>query len=325
MVFHSHLEELLEGFREEVLSSYSLQHLAKAFERISERYRKETGLFLQTEEEKAAYMLTRLPATFAAVFSVFKELLARAPHLKIESILDAGAGPGTALWAAAESFKSLEKATLIEKDAKFASLGQKLMKRSSLPLFSKAQWNLADLTELKQVEKHDLTVLSYSIGELKESTRPRLLKLLWEQTDQALVLIEPGTPNGYGRMMKIREYFLKELGAFLWGPCPHSNACPLLKGDWCHFSARVQRSSLHRQLKSAELGHEDEKFFYLIFGKRAEEKSFSQRILRHPIKHSGFFELTLCGREGVQKKIYSKRDQEKYREIKKLNWGDVIY
>ena len=42
------------------------------------------------------------------------------------------------------------------------------------------------------------------------------------------------------------------------------------------------------------------------------------------MKHSGFVEFSLCGEEGVQKKVYSKKDKEKYRENKKLNWGDVI-
>ncbi len=123
-------------------------------------------------------------------------------------------------------------------------------------------------------------------------------------------------------MMKLRDILL-DLGGFIWAPCPHHLKCPLLDGDWCHFPARVQRTSLHRKLKSADLGYEDEKFCYLIVGKEPCE-TYQGRILRYPIKHSGHVDVTLCQKEGVQKKVFSKRDKEKYRVIKKLNWGDVI-
>jgi ribosomal protein RSM22 (predicted rRNA methylase) len=132
--------------------------------------------------------------------------------------------------------------------------------------------------------------------------------------------VEPGTPSGYAKLMKIRE-ILKDLGGFLWAPCPHSLPCPLLKGDWCHFSVRVSRTSLHRQLKSADLGYEDEKFSYLIFGKEPIA-AFQARVIRRPAKHSGFVELMTCQKDGIKKEVYSKKDKEIYKQRKKLEWGD---
>lgn len=317
MIFHSKLEEALLHLQEELLSAHKQKALTKAFQTISDRYRKESGFFLQTEEERWAYFFTRLPATFAVISKVFKELSFLSP----ETFLDVGAGPGTGLWAALEQFPSFLKYTLLEQDLQFLSMGKKLASLES-SLKEKADWRCVDVRKPFSSDLHDITLLSYSIGEIGQEHWKDLLTTLWNGTKQAIVLIEPGTPSGYRRMMKLRD-LLKEMGGFIWAPCPHNNPCPLSKEDWCHFSVRVQRSSLHRLLKSAELGHEDEKFCYLIVGKNPREFC-KERIIRHPMKHSGFVELTLCTELGIKKTTYSKRDQEKYRSIKKLSWGDSV-
>lgn len=323
-IVQSLLDQVLKEMQEELSSSHKLSLLSKAFERISKRYREETGLFLQTEEERLSYLFTRLPATFAVACRVFQELKRRVPDLEIHSLLDVGAGPGTGMWAAVEEFKTLHRGTFIEKDFSFASIGKQLIARSSHPVLQQAPWHSMDMKDISNIKSHDLTLLSYSIGEVNEEHWESILSTLWQITEKALVIIEPGTPSGYRRMMKIRDFLHNQLGAYLVAPCPHSKACPLSKEDWCHFSERVQRSSLHRYLKSADLGYEDEKFCYLILGKQ-QACSFSKRIIRHPMKHSGFIEVTVCEKEGtVQKKIYSKKNKEMYKEIKKLNWGDLI-
>lgn len=50
----------------------------------------------------ATYAATRFPGTFAAIVRVFDELKSRLPDFKPKSMLDFGAGPGTAIWAAQE-------------------------------------------------------------------------------------------------------------------------------------------------------------------------------------------------------------------------------
>jgi ribosomal protein RSM22 (predicted rRNA methylase) len=316
------MEDVIRSLEEKVLSSYKLNSLTKAFERISERYRQGCGSFLQTQEERWVYLLTRLPATFAASVRVCEELSVRRKDLVIETLLDVGAGPGAGLWAASQVFNTLTKATLIERDLEFLRLGKEIASLSSQAVVNQAVWNCEDMTRLESFDSHDLTVLSYSIGEIPEHLWKALVSKLWQSTKKALVFIEPGTPIGYSRMMKLRSLLL-DMGGFLWAPCPHHGNCPITKDDWCHFSVRVSRSSLHRKLKSAELGYEDEKFCYLIIGKESCP-SYSSRILRRPIQGSGHTKLCLCQKEGLNECIVSKRDKEKYREIKKLNWGDVI-
>jgi ribosomal protein RSM22 (predicted rRNA methylase) len=316
------LEAVLEEVQEEFLSSRKRTPLLKAFQVISDRYRKESGSFLQTEEERWVYIFTRLPATFAAISYVFKELKKRS-SISIASFLDVGAGPGTGLWAAHEHFP-LCKCTLWEKDASFAKIGKTIaFWKTAPPLLQTAHWKILDATSkvLPEEEVQDLILLSYSIGEMGQKHWKELLEFLWSKTKKALVILEPGTPAGYERMMQIREIMKN---AYLWAPCPHTNPCPLRGKDWCHFSVRVARSSLHRKLKSADLGYEDEKFCYLIFGKEPLSVPFQERIIRHPQVHSGWMELKLCGKEGVYQKNYSKREKEVYQISKKLSWGDAI-
>lgn len=293
------------------------------FSRISQRYREGSGDFLQTEEERLAYLFTRLPGTFSVALRVLEEAKQRAPHFSPSSFLDVGAGPGTGMWAAFEAFDSLASCTLLEKDEGFIKLGKKLASFSQDPFIREARWKSCDIKSLQEgdVLPHDLVFLSYSIGEIPESSWPSIFQVLWGATKQVLCVVEPGTPQGYRRLMKIRD-LLKGLGGNLWAPCPHAFSCPLSKEDWCHFSVRVSRSSLHRKLKQAELGYEDEKYSYLIFAKEPCLPILG-RIIRHPMQRTGHVEFLVCQEGGIEKKVSSKKEKDLYKLRKKLSWGDL--
>ena len=170
----------------------------------------------------------------------------------------------------------------------------------------------------------DLALLSYSIGEIEEKFWVPLLQNLWDKVKSTLIIIEPGTPAGYKRILKIREILL-HMGAKILAPCPHAGACLLKDPDWCHFTARVERSSLHRKVKNADLNYEDEKFSYIVFSKEKNTSLFESRILRFPQIHKGHVCVSLCTRsEGIIQKTITKKDKEKYKYIKKCSWGDVI-
>jgi ribosomal protein RSM22 (predicted rRNA methylase) len=50
--------------------------------------------------QAAAYAASRMPGCYAAVLKVMEELHMRLPGFRPASMLDFGAGPGTAIWAA---------------------------------------------------------------------------------------------------------------------------------------------------------------------------------------------------------------------------------
>jgi ribosomal protein RSM22 (predicted rRNA methylase) len=137
----------------------------------------------------------------------------------------------------------------------------------------------------------------------------------------ALVLIEPGTPRGFALIRKVRRELLAA-GARMVAPCPAETECPMADPDWCHFAARVERTSLHRRIKGGELGYEDEKFSYVALARSAVELA-EARIIRHPQHRPGSIEIETCTAGGLSSERIFKRDRDRFRAARKAAWGDA--
>ena len=91
---------------------------------------------------------------------------------------------------------------------------------------------------------------------------------------------------------------------------------------------RLTCSSLHRRLKSGDLGHEDEKFSYLAVSRARRGRrgrGAGGPVLRHPLTRKGLVQLRLCTPEGgVRDEIVSKRQGERYRRARETGWGDTF-
>lgn len=297
------IDQLVEGI--------SLRVLQREASVLSATYRQGEGNqidVLRSDEQRLAYVLMRMPATYGVVKHVVGELFSRDPSLHVERVLDVGSGPGTSWWAMEDFRTPLQKWTCVERDPGFIRLAKQLC------------GEMRYLSELQKEERYDLVIASFSLGEMDVKERESVITSLWEMTDQALIIVEPGTPKSFERMRKIREQLLT-LGAQLVAPCPGSGICPMQGGDWCHFAKRVERTSFHRQLKGGSLNYEDEKFTYLIFS-RKKIPSARMRILSHPEKRSGHIRLKLCDSDQVVEQIVGRSSKEKYRQAKKKGWGD---
>ena len=309
------------------LSSMNVNTLSDAVEGLSKRYRepKKQSPYMAVNSDRSAYIACRMPATYAVVCRVFSEIQDLAPELNVKTIVDLGSGPGTALWAALEIFPETKELFALEGDAQLIDLGKRLNAHSETRALKETRWQHQDLCQLQTCPKADMIVASYAIGELSEEAQIRVLQQAWQAADKVLVLIEPGTPAGFERVLNWRSWLLTAHATIL-APCPHEKSCPMAGGDWCHFSQRLSRSRLHRQLKGASLGHEDEKYSYIVAIKSSVTKqNVLGRILRHPQKHSGHLELVLCAPDGhLQKKIISRRDGDIYKKARKWEWGDLV-
>jgi len=307
---HLALPSFLQTRLQEVLSDFRLSTLSHHAQELTAHYK--SNLFTLSESTRMAYLAVRFPATYAVIRRVLEEISTSS----FTSFLDVGSGPGTGMWAAKEVFPYLKVRTLLEKDRGFISLGKRLAKEEDL------QWQEGDITRLSSLKPHDLVLLSYVIGEIPEEKWEKILALLVPATQKMMVWIEPGTPEGFRRLEKIKAMLLA-LSFSVLAPCPHQHACPLAKGDWCHFAQRLDRSSLHRKVKRAELSYEDEKYSYLIVSKQKQEEASWERIIRRPRFFPGHVSLQLCTAKGIVSRSVSKKEKE-YKKVKKAKWGDKI-
>jgi len=277
---------------------------------MSAGYRDRQAAHLSAAERTAAYLVTRMPATYAAAHSVLREVRARLGDISVASVLDVGAGTGAASLAARECWGSGARITMIDRDAAFTQAA-----RQWLP---DANVIADDLTGIDTFPQHDLVIAAYSLGELQKT----LTRQLWAAARVAFVVIEPGTPRGYSKVLAIRDELLSA-GAHMLAPCPAATACPLTAPDWCHFAARVERSSLHRRIKNAELGYEDEKFSYVVLARQPVELP-PARIIRRPHHAPGLIELRTCTPAGLYTQQVRKRDGDTYRSARHAAWGDAL-
>ena len=265
------------------------------------------------EADALAYALARMPATFAAISRVLDELTDRAPAWTPVSILDAGAGPGTATWAAREIWPEAE-ATLLDHNPVLLALADgfgavrvKAM-RGRLGTSSDAA---------------DLVMAGYALTEIGDADLGPIVSSLWASTKGALVIVEPGTPRDYTRLMGVRGSLVAS-GAELLAPCPHHRPCPLLAPDWCHFAVRLERTRDHRTLKSADAPFEDEKFSYLIAARPGVGTKAAGRVIK-PVHRSKFETvIEVCAEAGVEMRVVAKRDKMAFRDARHVEWGDVV-
>lgn len=314
---------LLREAVDEALIGISSADLAKAADGLSRRYRAETRdgrPHLDTALAARAYLATRLPATYAAIRSAMREVSLRRPDFAPATLLDAGAGPGTALWAAADCWPRLSDAFLIEGVNDVRILGETLARDLRIA----ATWQSTDFaTAFPSIVPGDLVVLAYVLDELPSERQPSLVDELWTTTRDVLLIVEPGTTNGWRRILSARARLI-EAGAHILAPCPHHARCPIEPPDWCHFSRRVARSRLHRQAKRADAPWEDEKYIYLAAA-RTPGLPASARILAPPKQASGRVALKLCQADGtLGNPLITKRDGPLYKKARRADWGDAI-
>jgi ribosomal protein RSM22 (predicted rRNA methylase) len=304
------------------LRGFSRSDAAGRAASISKTYRDGGGSgAIRSEADALAYALARMPATYAAVTASLNALIEIRPDLAPKSLLDVGAGPGTATWAAAEAFPSLQRFALLDANDTLRTLALDLARDSTR--LGQINYDRGEArAALAKADAADLVVVSYMIGEISGAEQRALAELMWEKTHDTLLVVEPGTPAGYARIIALRERLIAQ-GAHVAAPCPHDGKCPLQPPDWCHFTQRLQRSRAHKQVKGAELPFEDERFAYVALT-RAAVAQRPARVLAQPAVTKVEITAKLCTPEGLSLTKVPRRAKAEYAAARRWRWGDAV-
>jgi ribosomal protein RSM22 (predicted rRNA methylase) len=329
--------------------------LAGVSHNLSEVYKKGE---ISSHVSLAAYIATRVPATFASNTAVQAALAAAMPDFAPTSLLDIGAGPGVASWAALNAHTSLQHVTLCEQDKNFAELAMKLNAQSAVPQLQSSDVILKSEATLSSEVSADLVVVSYMLAELPLASMASMAARLMARASQILILIEPGTPQGFARLKVMRDV-LQRQGVYVVAPCTHQEQCPMvarppqsfgqlpqqvggadtpslssagggarraegddLATDWCHFKTRLQRSREHMHAKGGTVPFEDEAFSYLILSRQIQAQS-AARIIAPPTASKHDVTLRLCDATGLRNESIASRNKPTYKRAQKKTWGQV--
>ena len=194
------------------------RELARATEALVARYRSvapASAPILASRVHVAAYAAYRMPATHAALSRVLGYVADRgvAPR----TLLDLGGGTGAAAWAAAGAFPSIQAITVLDQVEDALVLGRELVAHASAAALTDASFLRAVAGAWPDVEA-DLVTVSYVLSELDETAQAGLVSDAMRR-GRAVVVVEPGTPDGYGRVLSVRDTFIGA-GWTLVGPCP---------------------------------------------------------------------------------------------------------
>jgi ribosomal protein RSM22 (predicted rRNA methylase) len=318
----------LRAALDKLAQGLSRKSLAERAATQSQNYRAGGGSrVIATADDALAYAFTRLPATYAAAIAVFDALRETLPDFQPRTVLDIGAGPGSATFAAVRAFDTLGNIRLVDANASLRALALTLMSDADSETLRRAAdanaYRRGDALALLADAVHaDLVIASYAAGELPDRDLARFAQALWTVTTGALVVIEPGTPDGYGRVLRMRGELIAA-GAHVAAPCPHARGCPLQAPDWCHFAQRLPRSRDHLRIKGAEVPFEDEKFAYVVLS-RSVPRPVDARVLAPPRISKSAVTTKLCTADGLAADIAARRDGAAYRQRKSWRWGDGV-
>lgn len=297
---------------ESLLDGYSLKELKNVASYIMEQYKNNSNNGIDLINSILAskvYAVYRLPATYSAFGEALKHTLELYKD-NIDSVIDVGSGSGSASLAVSHLLPNIKNYTLLERNKYMMEIGK------SLHNFKYINYDLSiDNLDINS----DLVISSYVLNELDQNSRINAINKMWNMTNKIMLIVEPGTPEGFSLIREIRDYLIS-IGGYVVAPCTHMGVC---LNTWCHFSTRVSRSKLHKDIKGGDAPYEDEKYSYIAFSK-SEVIPCKNRILRHPQINPGFIELEVCSKDGFKKIKYSKKDKELFKKARKSDAGDQI-
>ncbi|RLN44937.1 hypothetical protein BBJ28_00017273 [Nothophytophthora sp. Chile5] len=288
--------------------------------------------FVYGPTETMAYLAFEMEATYACAHRVFTELQSLLPTFAPTSVLDFGAGPGTASWVAKSFYdQSLAKYRIVEPSQSMVDASEVLLE--GFPGLG-VRRSIADMTrDINAGNKYDLVVANYVLSEItNDFERVAVTSALWEllSDDGCLVIVDRGSPWGSHHVRSARQFVLDSVVEDKDGQEDTRILAPSAGSTWCHF---VQRSPTVNRPREATTkrwdGQKGSKFSYVILQKtrketgedaKADKKQPLARMLRSPLLATQHVHLDLCTPER-RSVTRGKAVREVYRASRKAHWG----
>ena len=176
---------------------------------ISQTYRDGGGSgAIRSEADALAYALARMPATYAAVTASLNALRRDQAGLRADKPArcrrragNGDLGRGRGVFVAAGSLRCWMPTAPCARWRSISRSGSLRLRECDYQR-GEARAALADS------EAADLVVASYVIGEIGDAERTALADLMWAKTRDTLLVVEPGTPAGYARIIALRAQLI---------------------------------------------------------------------------------------------------------------------
>lgn len=163
--------ELKEELEKEIQSA-SIKELKQCAQKVSERYREDSKIktknkLINSNEEALAYAVSRMPATYGSIHTALENTI-KIAKIDIQSVLDIGAGTGSAEWAILDLMQ-VDDITCIENETYMMQMGKKLMQNNET--LKNAKWMQLNIAQEQIDQKADLVIASYVLNEIEEKQR----------------------------------------------------------------------------------------------------------------------------------------------------------
>ena len=315
----------LAGAIESMTAGSSHAAIAERAATVSAHYRegRASEVAIASPADVAAYVLARMPATFAAACAALSATRELMPSFSPASLLDLCAGPGTASFAALSLWPEISALTLVDAESFLPRRRAFARRGCGVSAMREAELIRSTLSGASDgLPSADLVVMSYALVELPPDEIAELARRIWSRS-RVFCSSSSRTPEGFRRILLCRDALIARR-AHLIAPCPHLEACPMQPPAWCHFSERLPRSRQHRLAKAAQVNYEDEPYTYLAFARPAATIPPRGRIVSR-VRVSKARCVSAFAEDGhLAEETMPRRDRVAYARMRRAAWGDAL-
>lgn len=299
-----------------VRSGLSPAQVMREVERLSAAYGRGEPRAIDGENAALAYALYFLPEHFLKPYLVVSELLALGAFTsgKRLSVVDAGAGPGTATWAVVEALRAAGDnrrvdAILIDRSPSLlktaATIAGRYEGRVSITTLQ------ADMSTAS-IPSADVVFLCNALSEIyEEESRMAVLKRALSSAggSGAVVVLEPDSTRG----ADVAAALWSSFGSQVVAPCPAPHA----------FDIAVPVPAALQRVVTAR--HRRQKFHWAVLSNAPPAARQDLFRIAEPFKKLKWgCQAAVCGARGIENIAIRSRRLEDRRALEALGQGDLV-